>query len=251
MTHIFIGCDKIFGNRKGYFNHLSALEVDETAHEKLTDATLGRWRTESPKGFAFVMAAHHGVTHPAGAGALEGALEGCAPAGVGHLQDSEAVHKAWGRTMEMARALSPKLILLRTPLSFTPSQENRDRLEWFARTLAPQAREVKAMVAWEPHGLWDLAEAVPMARQLGLVPAYDPFSDLDLPTSPGTALFPIYSRRGLRTTFNDFDMEDLLDLCEPFQRAIIVFRGTRRYRDARLAYTVWQARQGEVEDEEL
>ncbi len=240
MTHLYFGCDKIFGNRKGYFKTLSALEVTETFEDTVTNKRLANWRTESPKGFAFVMTAHRGVTHPAGREGAPALLDGHDLDTIGLLQRTDAVRAAWDRTLEMAGLLSPKLILVRTPLDFSPSQQNRDNLQWFAEELAPMAG--KAMVAWEPHGLWEIEEAVPMARQLGLVPVYDPFSDEDLPQGRGTACFAIYSRRGMRATFNEFDMEDLLAQCDPYQRAIVIFRGQRRYRDARMALTANKAR---------
>lgn len=243
MTHIFIGCDEISGSRQATFKSLSALEVTQTAEDTLTAARLEQYRTESPKGFAFVMTAHSAVTHPVAQDTAAPPLVADCPTGeVGLLQDTEAVRRGWERTMEMARHLSPKLILIRTPLSFSPSDEHRARLTWFAETLAPQAREVKAMVAWEPHGLWEPEDFVPLARSLKLVPVFDPFLELKgVPQGRGTACFALYQRRGLRASFNDFDMEELLERCEPYQRAIVIFRGPRRFRDARLAHTVWQS----------
>ena len=86
---------------------------------------------------------------------------------------------------------------------------------------------------------------VDLSRSLGLVPVFDPFTDDNIPPGHGTAYFALYSRRGLRARFDDFDMEELLERCEPYQRTIIIFRGTERYRDARLAFTVWQNREEE------
>ncbi len=227
MTHIFIGCDKIFGQRNAYFKRLSALELTATAEQKLTPARLDQYRTESPKGFAFVM---HAAAQLTAADPVHGVLA-----------NNDKLKASWEATMEMARKLSPKMILMRTPMAFAPGQESIERLESFASQLAVQAKEVKAQVAWEPHGLWQQEQFVPLARKLGMVPVFDPFVETDLKPGRGTALFALYNRRGLRATFNDFDMEDLMDHCAPYQRAIVIFRGTRRFRDARLAYTVWQA----------
>jgi ADP-heptose:LPS heptosyltransferase len=101
----------------------------------------------------------------------------------------------------------------------------------------------KTSVAWEPHGLWDPEEYVPLARDLGVVPVFDPFMELPIKQGRATACFSLYTRRGLRTSFNDFDMEELLELCAPYQRAIVIFRGPKRFRDARLAQTILEAQQ--------
>ena len=82
----------------------------------------------------------------------------------------------------------------------------------------------KATIAWEPHGLWDQDETIVFARGLGLVPVFDPFAELETPPGRGTAYFVLHQRRGLRAKFDDFDMEDLLELCEPYQRAVVIFR---------------------------
>jgi uncharacterized protein YecE (DUF72 family) len=237
MTHIYIGCDKIIGGRSAYFKKLSALEVTETSKDSLTDKKLGQWRTESPKGFAFVTTAHSAMTHQSPKGTtFEGTLEGCPAESTGLLQNTEAVARAWKISLEKARLLGSKIILLRTPLEFSPNEANRANLARFAKEMLGDAG--KTAVAWEPHGLWDPEEYVPLARELGLVPVFDPFLELPVKQGRGTAFFSLYTRRGLRTSFNDFDMEELLEHCAPYQRAIVIFRGPKRFRDARLAQTI-------------
>jgi uncharacterized protein YecE (DUF72 family) len=241
MTHIFVGCDQLIGRRSLYFSRLSALEVHGTAADELKPARLAQWRTESPKGFAFSMVAHT---------ALGGEVKSASDlpnslaekkidiGSAGLLKPTDATREIWKHVVATAEPLSPKTILVRTPMAFTPSAENRQRLEWFAKELAPMS---SAAVAWEPHGLWDLDEAIVLARKLKLVPVFDPFSELETPPGRGTAYFVLHQRRGLRVKFDDFDMEDLLEKCEPYQRAIVVFRGQEKYRDARLFHTVWDS----------
>lgn len=245
MTHIFIGCNRVVGRRDAYFNKLSALEVTETFDNALTPQQLGRMRTESRKGFAFTMQSISALTDGvASEDELPESLRGRFPlSAFGLLQTTEATEAAWDHTLTLAAQLSPKLILLKTPSAFTPTPRNIESLKWFAREQAPKARKAaKAMVAWQPHGLWDPYEVVALSRELGLVPVYDPFVEDDIPAGRGTAYFVLHQRRGLRSRFDDFDMEELLDRCEPYQRAILIFRGTEHYRDARLAYSVWKRR---------
>lgn len=239
MTHVFIGCNQITGKRHVYFQRLSALEVHETFDDRITARRLSQWRTSSPKGFTFSMRAHKALTHPYGPEeALPGFLGEQPRAKVGLLQDSEAVRLAWAETLRLEEALSPRVILLETPMALTPSTENRARVEWFARELAPQA---KAAVAWKPHGLWDLEETIPWVRDLGLVPVFDPTAEeLKLPPARGTGYFVLHDHRGTRSNWTEFDMEALLESLQPYQRAFLFFRGGNRYRDARLAFNAWK-----------
>ncbi|MEL6180162.1 MAG: DUF72 domain-containing protein [Myxococcota bacterium] len=246
MTHIFIGCNRLVGRRPAYFNKLSALEVQATSNAQVTGKRLGQWRTESRKGFAFSMKAICGLTHPVtDLEHLPETLRGFALDDFGLLRDTPAVRAAWQETLDLAAQLSPKVIVLQTPLEFSPGSTSVERLTWFARELAPMAGKIR--VAWQPHGLWELPGAVELSRSLDLVPIFDPFVDDPIPHGHGTAYFALYQRRGLRSRFDDFDMEELLDHCASYQRAMIIFRGTDCYRDARLAFTVWQARREEEE----
>ncbi|MBH23710.1 MAG: hypothetical protein CMH57_04445 [Myxococcales bacterium] len=244
MTHIFIGCNRIVGRRQAYFNKLSALEVNATFDDEVSGKRLGQWRTESRKGFAFTMKASCGVTHAVTSSEqLPESLQSFPLGDFGLLRDTPAVRAAWQETLDLAEQLSPKAILLQTPLEFSPGSASVARIRWFAEELAPMAGKVR--VAWQPHGLWEVPGFVELCHEIGLIPVYDPFIDEPIPAGKGTAYFVLYQRRGLRSRFDDFDMEELLELCEPYQRVIIIFRGTDCYRDARLAFTVWQAQQDE------
>lgn len=244
MVHVFIGCDRIVGRKVAYFEHVSAVEIQETARGGVTDQALSRWRTDSPRGFCFVMHAVDGVGLPL-AGDPPEWLGDAAPDGSGLLRDTPAVRAAWAETVRRAGKLSPKLVLLRTPAAFTPTPAHRARVEWFARELAPS---LKCSVAFEPHGLWQPEDWVPWVQDLGLVPSFDPYVEPDLPMGVGgTVLLTVYDPFGLKTGFSDYEVEELLERISAVQRAIIIFRGQRQYRDARIAHEVWQAWSDEEE----
>lgn len=243
MTHIYIGCDKIFGSRDAYFSQLGALEVLETFNAGLTPKRLDDWRTRSPRGFAFTMQALRGVTHPIDNEEDRPAILKDQDLGAfGLLRDTDAVRAAWDATLAMAEHLGPKVIVIETPIEFSPARRHREQLEWFATELAPKWR---GDVAWKPHGLWEPEEAIELCGRLKLVPIFDPFEKLEVRMKGRTAYFRLFERRGLRNRFDDFDMEELLDLCEGYQRAFIIFKGAHRFRDARLCQTVLESRQAE------
>lgn len=238
MTHIYIGCDEIIGRRALYFDRVSALEVAETADGNIKDATLSQWRTESPKGFGFAVAAPAALAGPPGTATPKDYEDGADSDKLGHLSQTDATARLWARSVDQARRLGAKAILMKTGTAFTPTADHRARLSWFAETLLPKS---KAAVVWEPRGLWDLEETVPWARKRGLVPVYDPFVETDIPHGHGTAYFVIHGRRGMRNQLDDFDMEELIEMCSSYQRAFLMFRGQKKYRDARLCQTVWDS----------
>jgi hypothetical protein len=236
MVHVFIGCDRIVGRKVAYFEYVTATEVRETADDSVTGKALSRWRTDSPKGFCFVMHAPNGVGMPLGE-ARPAWLGDLDPASAGLFQDTEAVRAAWEYTGVQARKLGPKAILVKTPPTFTPTPANRDRIAWFASELVPK---LGITVAFEPHGLWEPEQWVPWCRSIGLAPAFDPFVEPDLSLGKGgTSVLTIYDPRGVRAGLSEFDVEELLERASGLQRAILIFRGQRQYRDARAAQGVW------------
>jgi len=94
------------------------------------------------------------------------------PRRFGHLQDSPEVREAWQTTLRCAQEFSATRVVLRTPASFTPSTTNQARLAAFVEARAAEGIEL----VWEAEGLWEPAQALSLARKLGMqviLPAFD------------------------------------------------------------------------------
>jgi hypothetical protein len=98
------------------------------------------------------------------------------PAGDDHafggLQPTPEVQRAWEVTRLAAQACGASEIVLRTPPSLTPGGLGRKRIREF---VAARASEGLATI-WEPEGLWEPADALAFAGELGitaLVPAFE------------------------------------------------------------------------------
>jgi len=130
--------------------------------------------------------------------------------------------------------------VFRPPLSFAPSQANRDQLARFFGEIATE-EAIGAKRVWVPDGLWDTRTAVKLARELGVVCAFDPLvrapedppeihDDLDL-----DELYIRISGLGRSGPIRSEKQEDLITLLMEYSGlpATIVFDSPSRWADAR------------------
>jgi len=90
----------------------------------------------------------------------------------GGLQTTPEVQRAWDVTRLAAQGCAATRIALRTPPSITPGGLGRKRLRDFVA-----ARTAEGLrTIWEPEGLWERADTLAFAAELGvdpLVPAFE------------------------------------------------------------------------------
>jgi uncharacterized protein YecE (DUF72 family) len=140
---LFVGQPLAGGDLRRYSKRFNFLELD--AGKTLPKAaTLKRWLTEVPEGFAF------SVVLPESIAALDG---------------SPIDEPLLARSLEAAELLGARFIVLRTPPSAHPSARTRRRLEELVARLPKDSRSV----AWEPRGLWEDEDAEQAAEELGVL----------------------------------------------------------------------------------
>lgn len=223
MTKIYYGSDEVPRGWGRYYAMCNALELDLTTLEnRPRTETLNRWRVESPKGFAFVLHADPDV--------VEG-LAALSQADRTELDDR--VRQGWERTMAAAHALAAKAVLIRTPMSFSPSAASRELMRKLATELAAEARP---LVIWETEGMWSVEDTRDLAESLGLVYALDPFLARrdDIEFTRGDACFVITERGGMRRDFDPYDIEELLDAASRYDRIFVLLRGRFKWPHARI-----------------
>lgn len=223
MTKIYYGCDEIPRNWKRYFGICNALEADlEQLENPPKIETLNRWRVESPKGFAFILHANSQVAQE---------LTKAAERGQEELTDE--LRQAWEQTLEQARALAARAILLQTPAQFAPGTPSRALLSAFSKELRSSfARPI----IWEAQGVWDTALTREWATDLGLTYAYDPFLALreEIGLLSGDGAFILTERAGMRREFDRFDISRLFDQLQSYNRAYFLLRGRFKWNHAHL-----------------
>jgi hypothetical protein len=151
--------------------------------------TLEKWREGIPAGFvtSFVVP---GAARKSAKGAFR-------------FDDEMTTWFDW--SVRAAQILGAKFVVVPTGSELTTGQRDRDLLAaWFEKFGSTAERRI----VWHPTGLWDREIAVPFARKLGVVLAYDP---LDAEPPPGPLLYARLRAIGLRTRFDETMLLDVLD----------------------------------------
>ena len=186
-----------------YGNHQDLLEVrlDNGAPRKRTIETM---KSEAPPNLVFAV---------------------IVPKTVSSL-DNDATEADVQSTVETARALSARWIVLRTPPTARPGARTRARLTKLVELL--KASEVA--IAWEPTGLLAEAEAEALAATLGVTLARDPARD-DMPE--GDVAYGRISSLGAGGRIRGSAIERAADRLAAFDEAYIVLEGDNALRAAK------------------
>jgi uncharacterized protein YecE (DUF72 family) len=186
-----------------YGKHLDLLEVrlDNGAPRRRTLETM---KSEAPPHLAFA------VLVPKPVSALET-----------DASDADVVS-----TLDTARGLAARWIVLRTPPTARPGTRTRARLTRLVELL----KVAEIAVAWEPAGLLAEAEAEALAEALGVTLVRDPGRD-DLP--PGAVAYGRISSLGTGGRVRGSAIERAADRLAEFDEAYIVIEGDNALRAAK------------------
>lgn len=171
------------------------------------------------------------------------------PKALGSLE-SEASEADVTPTLDTARGLGARFIVLRTPPTARPGARTRARLTQLVQLL--KAAEVD--IVWEPSGLLAEAEAEVFAEALGVTLARDPARD-DLP--PGEVAYGRISSLGAGGRVRSSAIERAADRLAAFDEAYVVIEGDNALRAAKELRALLGAPLGggdgalEEEDDEL
>ncbi len=136
------------------------MEVNSTFYKLPQVKTANRWRrlaNEVHDQFEFTVKCLQTVTHK------------------DRFESAESV-EAFNQTKEIAQALQAKIILLQSPPSFGPTEENLKKMDRFFEKIDPPG----FTLAWEPRGDWpsNLRETRQVCEEFGLIHCTDPFKQL-------------------------------------------------------------------------
>jgi len=149
---VLVGTCGFSRSRKLIYRDLDAVEIQQTFYDPRPPEAFARLREEAPDGFVFTVKAWMLVTHEYNS-KLWRRLKEPVPeprSQYGSFKDTEGVWWAWQVTLEAAKAVDARIIVLQTPASFTPSRENVERAEKFFSKAPREGRTL----AWEPRGAW-------------------------------------------------------------------------------------------------
>ena len=123
MTPCQVGCCGWAGSQPSYFSQFPVIEIQSTFYDPPAANVAQRWRASAPAGFAFCLKAWQLITHSASSPTyrrLRRPIDPMQSAFYGAFQDTEQVWSAWRKTLEIAEALRPTVVLFQPMIMVPP-----------------------------------------------------------------------------------------------------------------------------------
>lgn len=158
--------------------------------------------------------------------------------------DADPTEADVSSTLETARGLAARWIVLRTPPTARPGGRTRARLTRLIELL----KSAEIAIAWEPTGLLAEADAEALAAALGVTLARDPARD-DLPA--GAVAYGRISSLGAGGRVRGSAIERAADRLAEFEEAYIVIEGDNALRAAKELRSLLGASQNGAAGEDI
>lgn len=230
-TSLAVGTCGFPARRSLIFAELDAVELQSTFYSPPSLASLRRARDEAPPGFAFLVKAFQGITHPQSSPTYRRCkLEWARGEGVGFFKPTREVELSWEITLRCAEALGARAILFQCPPSFEASPENLENLlRFLERARSDDPRRLFALEL--RHRSWEEVPGLLKALEgLEVVRALDPFA------SPVPREDPLYLRlhggKGYSHRYSDEELSSLSKLIRR-RSGFVLFNNTSMLDDAR------------------
>ncbi|NPA27074.1 MAG: DUF72 domain-containing protein [Chloroflexi bacterium] len=237
-----VGCCGFPKRRAVYYQHLPAVEVQQTFYRPPRLETAQRWRHEAPPDFVFTLKAWQLITHPPSSPTYRKAnLRVDDPQAYGFFRPTRQVFEAWERTRAIAQALRAEAVLFQSPPSFRPTDENIANMQRFFSHI----ERGPFLLAWEPRGEWTREQAVALCQALDLALALDPFEQEPPEGVPryyrmhGQALGRGRYRYHYR--YSDDELDRLVALTQARPPRFLFFNNSAMWEDARRFLARWAA----------
>lgn len=233
MTALRIGCATQPVDRSLHLDSFALVEIDESFHAPMRARTLRRWRAEMAKEAEAVLPLWRAlVADPLDERSPPEEVAGLPRDAWGLLRPTDTNRALWETFRQGIEAVAADLLLLRTPVGFSPADANRANLATFLRE---QVAPTGLQTVWEPSGLWEAEDAATFAAELGVLLAINPFLESDFPEiTAASGYYVLTGPAPGRSRFTEDDLIDFLDFVAEHEAPVrAVFRGAER---------VWAAR---------
>ena len=152
---IRVGCCGFPVSRKKYYSVYSLVELQNTFYNIPSIQWVQKLRNEMPKDFVITMKAWQVITHPSRSPTWRKLKE--KPGGklenYGWLKPTNENINAWEKSLDVAKELNAKVIVLQTPGSMP---YNNEAIEWvrkfFKQIVSITPKDI--VIGWEPRGQW-------------------------------------------------------------------------------------------------
>lgn len=226
------------GGKKNYYKVFKVVEVQDTFYRIVRKETLEKWRKEAPEDFEFTIKAFQGVTHTTSSPTWRRSnikLDPSSKDNYGNFKPTKEVDDSWKYTLSAAKILRSQFIVVQTPASFKPTEENIENLKKFFQ----EKPRDNIIVGWEPRGAWYNNQELlsSLLKELKLVHIVDP---LKRPVLFHTETY-YFRLHGLgrgdvnyRYKYTTEDLERLAEILENLsgKRAYVMFNNVYMYDNA-------------------
>ncbi len=227
------------GGRKKYFQEFPVVEVQDTFYRIVREKTLKKWREEAPPHFEYTVKAFQGITHPASSPTWRRSnikLTSTNRSNYGFFKPTSEVMDSWNYTVRAAELLGSRFIVIQTPASFKPTEENIENMKRFFRRIDRGG----FVIGWEPRGEWYNQPSLiaDIARELRLVHIVDPLKRREL-VETNVRYYRLHglgrSDVNYRYRYSDADLEKLAGyvLGLDAERVYVMFNNVYMYSDAK------------------
>lgn len=223
------GCCGYRMKLRDYAELFDLVEIQHTFYQPPGPAALQRWRQEVPEEFEFTIKAWQLITHTSRSPTyrrLRRKLSDAERAESGSFRPSPIVREAWEVTRTAAEILRARSILFQCPASFTPSEENLENMRGFFSGLDRGTMRLH----WEPRGDWPAGLVRELCEELDITHVVDPFATASV--TPEFVYYRLHGRTGFRYVYEDFELDELLEMIEPGTPAYVLFNNVKMHEDA-------------------
>ena len=140
-------------SRIKYYQNFRVVEIQKTFYQLIDEKLAKKWREEAPKDFEFTIKAFQGITHTLKSPTwkrcnLDEEYLSKIKDKIGYLRPTKYVFEFWDRTLEIARILKSKIIVVQLPRSFRATRENIKNAKDFLNSVTKS----NVTIAIEPRG---------------------------------------------------------------------------------------------------
>lgn len=225
-----IGCCGFPLPKTEYAKQFCVAEVQQTFYEPPRISTLEKWRSEVPDDFEFTLKAWQLITHTCKSPTFrrlrtkmtEKQLTQC-----GSFQDTQSVRDAWQKSLNCAKALKTRYILLQCPASFTPVPAHLKQMRRFFTKI--ERGDLKLL--WEPRGEWPMELIRSLCIELDLIHTVDPFVSRTVDES--MIYFRLHGGKGFKHIYTDAELEMIRAMIPPAMPAYVMFNNIAMLNDAK------------------
>ncbi|MEM4661835.1 MAG: DUF72 domain-containing protein [Desulfurococcaceae archaeon] len=236
MKRVQVGCCGFPTARKRYYELLGVVELQNTFYELPSLEWAQEIRREAPESFEFTVKAWQVITHPytsptwrkmkkRPAGSLEN---------YGYLKPTRENIEAFEKTLEIAKALKAKIVVLQTPSSMPATEQTIKQVKEFFENAASCAGG-NVVIGWEVRGtLLKLPELKVVFEKFDVLHVTDIFKSKPLYRHNMGVLYTRLHGIGpgeVNYSYNYTD-EDLVKLCsmlleEEFKTGYVMFNNVK------------------------